>query len=148
MALAALLEVYPDALVVQTERDPAEVAASFLGLELTARALFVEPSTYDPRAAADCMLAFFALFHARLAAGRRAAPDRVVALRYDELVADPLAAVARIYAAWRRPLTAEARDRMRAYLAADAARPRAPHPYALADWGLAASDVRAAYAVA
>src|SRR5258705_394436 len=31
MGLAALLEVYPDALVVHTERDPADIAASFLG---------------------------------------------------------------------------------------------------------------------
>lgn len=144
MALAALLAVYPDAIVVHTERDPAAVAASFLGLELTARALFVDPASYDPRSAAECMLAFFALFHARLAAAQRAAPDRILSLAYDQLVRDPIAAVRRVYAAWHRPLTDDALAAMRAYVARDAARPRAPHPYALADWGLAASDVRAA----
>jgi hypothetical protein len=144
MGLPALLDVYPDALVVQTERDPAQIAASFLSMELMARALFVDPSTYDPTTAARCMLAFLALYQSRLAAGRRAAPDRVIGLRYDDLVADPMTAVRRIYAAWNRPLAAGAEARMQAFLAADERRERAPHHYRLADWGLGEHDVRAA----
>jgi len=146
MGLAALLEVYPDALVVQTERDPAQVAASFLSMELVARALFVAPTTYDPATAGRCMLDFLAAYQARLAAGRRTAPDRVLALDYDALVADPLAAVRRIYAAWGRPLADDAAARMRAFVVAGRRHQDAPTRYGLADFGLAERDVRVAAA--
>jgi hypothetical protein len=142
VGLGALLDVYPDALVVNTARDPAEIAASFLRFELAARALFVDASTYDPASAGRCMIDFFALWSARLAAARRASADRVVDLGYRDLIDDPLAAVRRIYDAWHRRLDDGAVARMRALLAAQVDRRQPPPRYHLADWGLAESDVR------
>lgn len=142
MGLAALLEVYPDAVVVQTDRDPAEAVASFLSLEMVTRALFMTPARYDAAAAGHCMLGFLEMFMGRLAAARKAAPERVVTVPYCQLVADPLAAVRRIYAVWRRPLGADAESRMRAFVARNPPSKRGPHSYRLDDWGLAEEDVR------
>jgi hypothetical protein len=143
--LAALLEVHEDALIVQTDRDPVEVASSLLSLELHSRALFLAPERYDAAAAGRCLLDYLARSLDRLEKARQSAPDRVVTVPYVDLIADPLATVRRIYDAWDRSLTAAAAARMIAFLA-QTQRRRATRPVRLESWGLADADVRRALA--
>lgn len=143
-APTALLEIYPDALLVQTDRDPADVAESLLDLELHARALFTAADRYDAEAAGRCVLAFLRGSIDRMTEGRRMAPDRVVTVRYRDLIEDPLAQVRRLYEAWRRPLTDDAVSRMRGLLSRQHGSARSPRRDRLASWGLSAESVRGA----
>ncbi len=134
--LDALFEVYPDACVVQTHRDPLRVLASLVSLIATLRSMASE--RVDPfEIGAD--------WSKRLAEGLQTAMDvrerrgesgAVLDLHYAELVADPLASVARIYSHFGMELSAEAESRMRAFLADNPKHKHGAHRYGLADAGL------------
>lgn len=125
--LAALLTVYPDAFVVQTHRDPAEVLASYVELIAGFRAIFERD--IDRGAIARQQLEVWAAGAERALAVRAARdPAQFADVFFRDFTADPIATVRTLYARAGRALTAEAEARMRAWLAADhdgaQARPR------------------------
>ena len=74
--------------------------------------------------------------------------ERFIDIDYGELVADPIACARRVYAAIGVTLSDEVERRMREWLAAQAKSrgSGAEHQYSLADYGLDASAVDAAFA--
>jgi len=73
-------------------------------------------------------------------------PDRICDVRYQDFLADPIAAVARVYAHFEIPLHAEAEARMRAYLAARPRQRHGAHPWRF-DWtGLDPDEARRRFA--
>jgi len=124
-ALDALLDVYPDARIVWTHRDPLAVVASMTSLMTTL--LWLRSDRVDAAAVGQGAVRSIGFMLKRAMALRDAAglgPDRICDVRYQDFLADPIAAVARVYAHFEIPLHAEAEARMRAYLAA---RPRQRH---------------------
>ena len=144
-ALPALLEVFPDAVVVQCHRDPVESVASACSLAATSTAgsstTFVgerlgadvlEQQSYEARAAAQ--------------ARSQATTGSFVDVDYADLVADPVGVVRRIHAEADLPWDDTVRDAVEADLAQSRSGPRAPrHEYSLADYGLTEAQVRAAF---
>lgn len=147
LTLDALFAEYPDALVVQTHRDPSQVVASLASLECALRGASsdaIEPHAQGEEAAAlvERML--------RAGAGSRAAhPEReaqFVDLAYPDLVADPLGSVQRLYERLGLAFTSEFESRMRAFLAANASDKHGVHRYTPATFGLDAAALERRYA--
>lgn len=135
--LDALLAEYPDALIVQTHRDPLRVLPSVASLIAALQAIFGE--TVDPLGIGREVAHRWAegvgrAMRFRAAAG--AARAQFVDVRYDELSRDPLATVARIYRRMDRPLGDEARARMARYLTENRKAKYGVHAYRLSDFGL------------
>ena len=134
--LDALFEVYPDARIVQTHRDPLRVVASLTSLCAMLRSMTSD--AIDPHAiGADWSRRLAAgLDHtARVrAAGVPAA--QVYDLLFQDFMRDEIAAVAKIYEHFGMTLSVEAEARMRAFLARNAHDQHGRHTYRLADAGL------------
>ncbi|NUT36410.1 MAG: sulfotransferase [Hamadaea sp.] len=143
-ALDALLTVYPDALVIQTHRDPRTAIASVCSLNHAASQEWSD--AFTPAVVGRTQLDLWARGLAAFTA-RRAAydPDRFVDVHYDAFVADPIGTVEQIYDRLGTPLTAIARSAMTDLDTRSRTGDRKPsHRYALEDFGLTAADVDAA----
>jgi len=147
--LDALLEVYPDAAIVQTHRDPLQVMASLASLGTTLRTAFaesVDPVAVGREKARRWGDGLLAAVRAR-AAGRL--PERpFLDIAYADIVADPVATVERIYRHFELDLSDEAEDRMRQFLARNPKDKHGRHRYTLEQFGLnraAESERFAAY---
>lgn len=145
-AVDALRSALPDALIVQQHRSPATVVASFCSL--TAAAYRPIVNTLDLHAIGRTALNYLREALARdMAARRRLGPERIIDIGFQELMADPMACVERIYAAVDARLGGEAERRMREWLA-EQRRSHRPdgHRYDLADYGLDRDEVEEAFA--
>lgn len=135
--LRALLAEYPDALLVQTHRDPLRIVASVSSLQTTLRRLASDDPDLVEIAQewADYILeGLDRSVTAREDGTVRS--DRIVDVHFAELLADPFAVVRRIYDRFGIELTAEAEARMRAFHAALPHEAPGAHHYTFADTGL------------
>jgi hypothetical protein len=138
----ALFDVYPDALIVQTHRDPVTVLASVASLTAVLRGAFSDH--VDPAEIGHEVTSHWADGLARVMQARRHAripTDRFFDVSYHGLVNDPLAIVRRLYGHFDLPFTAEAGERMRRYLAANPNGRHGPHRYSLSSFGLDPDDL-------
>ena len=144
-ALDALLRVYPDALVIQTHRDPSTAIASVCSLAAQASAGW--SSTFTGAVIGRDQLELWASGLERFTAERaRHGPDpspQFFDVCYDDLAADPVGTAEAAYAYFGLPFSGAAADAMRGYLIRG--RSRSAHRYALADFGLTAADVDARF---
>lgn len=112
--LEALFSVFPDAVVIQTHRDPLEVLKSSIHLNWVLRGLYGRRE--DPIRLAEREARLLAGMTDRLKWFRDAHPElaeRFVDVNYRELTADPLAVINRIYGRCDLTLTPEAAGRIR-----------------------------------
>ena len=130
-----LLVTLPDALVVHTHREPATALASWCSLAATIGRGTV--ASLDLGVLGQGWLDFWA-DAAERAVDVRGGSDlrRFHDVRYDDLVADPLGEVRRLYAAAGLRLTPTARRRMERWLERHHRRRRPRHRYDLAQFGL------------
>lgn len=120
--LEELFATFPDAVIIQTHRNPLQVLRSCIRLVQVLHGLFAHSANSrqlaarEARVLAEAMERFigFRDSHPELA-------ERFIDLEYSELVSDPLAAVRRIYQRLGSPLTQPAEERMR-HLAASRSR--------------------------
>jgi hypothetical protein len=113
-ALDALFAVFPDALVVQTHRNPLEVLPSLVHLTEALQKLFAKPG--DRQLLAEREARILAAAMERMTQFRDAHPelaDQFVDVHYAHLAADPLAVVQRIYAQFDLPFTVRTAERVR-----------------------------------
>jgi hypothetical protein len=143
--LPALLAEYPDAVVIQTHRDPLRVIVSVAALVAHLRRMASDRSSVAVAATEYCEDIFVGLERS-LEARRQGTlhPGNTIDVRFDQFMADPLATVGVIYERLGVPLGADAEGRMRHVLSA--------HPgdgggagtrYSWADTGLDRRVVRA-----
>ncbi len=144
-ALDALLRVYPDALVIQTHRDPGTAIASVCSLAGQASAGW--STTFTGAVIGRDQLELWASGLERFVAMRaRHDPDRFFDVSHDDLAADPVGTAEAAYAHFGLPFGGATADAMRAYLTRGPAnRSSSAHRYALADFGLTATDVGARF---
>lgn len=145
-ALDAVLAVYPEALIVQTHRDPTTAIASSSSLSAHASADQSELFTGDVIGRTQLELwarGADAAMRTRVSAD----PARFCDVRYDDFVRDPLGTVASVYAHFGLPHPDAARRAQQALHAESlggAARPA--HRYDLAGFGLTEPAVRDRFA--
>ncbi len=138
MALDALADEYPDASIVVTHRDPTEAVASTCKLVSLGTSSLGEA---DPLAVARQWLELLGAMTDRLVDFDARRGDRVLHVRYSDLVAEPLAAIDGIYRHSERAFTDAADIAMRAYLDDN---PQGKHgrvEYSLEEFGLSAGEV-------
>jgi hypothetical protein len=138
----ALFATYPDAIVVQTHRDPLTVLASVASLTLVLQRAFVE--SLDVADIGAEVRRRWTMGLERAMQFRRdhpAAAARFLDVGYHDLVRDPIAAVRRIYDRFAIPFTTEAEERMRGHLARFPKDKHGQHRYSLAQFGLDPDDL-------
>ncbi|MGE0383972.1 MAG: sulfotransferase [Gammaproteobacteria bacterium] len=144
-ALSLLDQVYPDAMIVQTHRDPRQVMPSLCGLHATLRGYARGDRRYlhtGPE-----LLDLWSEGMRRCIAARQdpALDARVLDIRHRDLAADPFAALERIYAQFGLDFSPAAQARFRAWIA----QPVQQHSsvkFTLEEFGLDAASVDAAFA--
>lgn len=144
--LRALLATYPDAVLVQTHRDPLRVLSSLTSLMTTLRALSMRPECIDPHEIAREWAAHNARAFERAVDAREqglVSKDQVLDLQFAEFMADPFATLRRVYDFAGLTWSDEAQARMRAHLEANPSDKHGGHRYRFADTGLDAQAERA-----
>ena len=142
--LGALLDEYPDALIIQTHRDPVRVISSISALVALLRRMTSDHSSVTRAAdqfSEDILVGLDRSVCARTDGTVPA--DQVVDVQFGAFMADPFATIGTIYDALGLTFTADAEASMRAFLAT--------HPgdgggggsrYTFADTGLDAEELR------
>jgi hypothetical protein len=141
--LGALLAEYPNALLVQTHRDPLRVIASVSSLQKVLRGMATDEATIPEIAAewADYILdGLDRSVMARTDGTVRA--DRVVDVQFADFMADPFTTIRLVYERLGLELTASTEARMRAFLATHAQDTHGTHRYTFADTALDAGALR------
>ena len=116
--LDALAGQYPDALIVQTHRDPLKVIASTSALATHLQRMASDEPDITEIAASYAEDIFVGLDRGMDARERGVIPaERVVDVQFSAFVADPIATVRQIYVALGRKLDDLAEQRMRGFLA-------------------------------
>ncbi len=134
-AMETVAAAYPDAVFVQTHRDPAKCIASTLSLTECLSGTFTDHDFHDQIARdwPDWLMTIVERIHDyRTSHG----DDRFVDIRYQDLLADPIACVQRIYDRVGRELTPEAAQAMRDHMADQVQGKHGRHTYSLAEFGL------------
>ena len=134
-----LFATYPDAWVVHTHRDPLKTEPSSLSTLATVRwerSDEVELPEAGGAGLGDMMI---------LLAQRREAgdlPDRIVDSHFAQLVADPVAAVEKLYGQMGRPLLGEHADAIRHYIENKPKGKFGQHKYSPEEWGFDPAKLR------
>lgn len=135
----SLFTVFPDAKVVWTHRDPYTTTASIFSLRHHSRATFNKDADLPfMREAYPRQLAFHL---ARPLEMSRERPGDFYNLYYDEMMADPIAQMRKIYAWLGDDYTPEAEAGMVAWLEANPQGRFGGHEYSLEKWGLNRKDL-------
>lgn len=136
-----LVTVYPDAQLVMTHRDPAEVVGSACSLIRLVRPMFSD--VVNLRQIADQMIETFDLMIARQSQYRlEHGETSIYDVQYTEQLRDPLGQMRKIYAHFGEPLTREAESAMVKFLAENPQGKHGKHSYSLEEFGLTAAGVR------
>jgi hypothetical protein len=141
--LGELLAEYPDALLVQTHRDPLRIIASVSSLQQVLRGM----GSDDPQLPeiAEEWAGYIIEGLNRSVTARvdgTVREDQIVDVHFDAFMADPFAAIARIYDRLGLELTAESEGRMRTFLAENSQTEHGTHRYSFAATGLNLHELR------
>jgi hypothetical protein len=142
--LPAMLAEYPDAVIIQTHRDPLKVIASVSALAAHLRRM-ASDETSVARAAVQYSDDIFVGLDRSITArrDRTLRADQVIDVQFEDFMADPFATIGQVYDRLGRKFTPAVEGRMRAFLA--------DHPgdgggggtrYTFADTGLDAMALR------
>ena len=143
--LEAIMRVYPDALIVQTHRDPVVAIASACSLSAEATAGWSSKFVGD--VIGRTQLDMLAACVQRFARERAAYPEeQFLDVQYDDFVADPVGTTRNIYDSFDLDWLPEVDAAITAIDRESRQGGRRPsHTYDLLDYGLTAGEVRAAF---
>lgn len=136
-----LREVYPDAQLVMTHRDPVQVVGSACSLIKHVRMMLSDQ--VDLNYIGQSMMETFELMIQRSEDFRRKhGKDVIYDLHYSELMRDPIAEIQRVYDHFDEPCSAEAQKAMKSYLDNNPKGKHGKHDYTLEEFGLTENMVR------
>jgi len=139
--LDTLIEVYPDAQLVMTHRDPAEVLGSCCSLIKYSRLVYAD--RVDLNAIGRDLLDTFRIMIDRQRAFRKKhGPAAIHDVHYVDTVRDPIGTMRNLYEVFNEELTPAALAAMNAYMAENPKGKHGKHEYSLAEYGLSAGQVR------
>jgi hypothetical protein len=144
--IAELFDEYPDACLIQMHRDPVKAVPSFASFSFALRT--IGSDSVDPHVVGAQQKELWRLSAERGMAARVRLDrtHRCLDLSYEDLVADPMAAVERLYQHFEMELRSMAAERMRALLRAHPQHEHGVHEYSPGQFGLTAADLRRDFA--
>lgn len=143
--LDRFLEVFPDACVVTTMRDPAKMIPSVASL--TTAVMKPARADFDPHEHGRAQLALWRRGLRRIDDVTGGMPrERVYRMEFDDFQADPIAEVRRIYDRFGLALASGSESAMRRWLAANRKGRHGEHAYSAEEYGLSEAVIRAAFA--
>lgn len=146
IALDAILQVYPDARMVMTHRDPVQALASICKMTLNLRGMRAARAV-DPHQVGQDMLHFISRHIDRIMAfDARPEGARVVHVDYYALVADPVTQMRRIHAGLGIGTPEGVARAVADWLAANPKNARGRNEYALEQYGMDDAEVAARFA--
>lgn len=137
-----IAEQYPDAMMIQTHRDPQKVIPSVASLYANMRSVATDELQLEQLGPA--MQEVWSTYLEDGIRRRRETNDaggRIFDLHYQELVADPVATVGRIYDHFGLPFGAELEQRLRDYVAQHPKHRFGVHRYDHASFGLTRAGI-------
>lgn len=138
--LDALTDVYPDAQLVMTHRDPVEVVGSACSLIKYVRQIYSD--SVDLEGIGKQFVDTFRVMIDRANAFRaKHGQDSILDVQYADTVRDPFGTVRRIYDHFGEPLTDAALASMHAWMDANPKGKHGKHEYDLSEYGLSAAQV-------
>ncbi len=143
--LDALSEIFPDAQLVMTHRDPVEVVGSACSLIWNVRVMFSEH--VDRKQLGQDVIETFDLMIARQNAFRaKHGAAAIFDIQYTEQIADPIGTMRKLYAHFGEELGDAAEARMRHYLETKPKDLFGKHVYNIEDYGLTKDQIRSHFA--
>jgi hypothetical protein len=142
-AIDELLEVYPDALIIHTHRDPAQVMPSLSSLHYAFRCM--NSDSVDPARIGRNVMDVWSLYLQRAVEARRRhrdKPGQFFDAHFEDTLDDPVDLLRRAYAHFGLDFTDVVRDRMAAFLAANPRGSRGAHQYSREDFDLDLGEIR------
>jgi hypothetical protein len=145
MRLNELFEVYPDALIIMTHRDPTKVVTSTASLLASTRSLYSD--TEDPLRTGREQLETWSIYFKRFLASRKLLnkEDQFLDLKFDDFAADHIGTIKRIYDRFGWELTGTAQSRFRDFLAQNPREKNGVHYYTPENFGLTREMINAEF---
>ena len=146
-AIDELLQVYPDALIIHTHRDPGNVMPSLASLHYAFRGM--NSDAVDPvRIGRNVMDTWSLGLNKAVEARRRHRdkPEQFFDAHFEDTLADPVDLLRRAYEHFGLDFTDTTRERMSAFLAANPRGSRGAHRYVREDFGLDLAEIRERFA--
>ncbi|UXJ50284.1 sulfotransferase family protein [Pseudomonas citronellolis] len=143
--LDVLLEVFPDACIVQTHRTPVKALPSLCSVLAMARRV-TEGDAVDLSSVGQRESAYWRGALARTDSVRQNINGQVFDVDHRRFHTDPLGVVKDIYAFFGLTLDAEVQAHMRAWIAESPTTRHGEHRYSLEQFGLDAKQIRAEFA--
>ncbi len=139
-----VFNTFPDAKVIWTHRDPYQAFASSFSMRANSQKIFNTKIDYDYM---RCKWPLQLSLHVkRPLAFAKQRPQDFYHLYYDELVADPMAQMRKMYAWLGRELSAEAEQKMMGWLTNNPQNKFGKHEYSLDEWGFSKQDIEPYFA--
>lgn len=143
--LDTLFEVFPEARVIQTHRDPLETIPSSASMNHSLWALYGDVEG-DNRAGPQVRDRLAWAMQRCLETRARMPADRFCDVWFRDALEDPMGEIARAYALFGIELTPAAKAAIEAWRAAHPRDRRPPHEYTMADYGLTPESIESAFA--
>ncbi len=142
-SMDVLLEFFPDAMVIQTHRDPVKLIPSVSSLVLTARRM-QEPDVTAAEVGRRELAQWQRVWNKTIAV-RRQYPQRFIDVYFDDFVNDPVAVVKTIYEQCGEELGAPHEVSMRNWMQSNPASKYGGHSYSAEEFGLSEGGIRDAF---
>ena len=140
-SLAEVLQIFPDAMIVQTHRDPVAAIPSIASLIFAARRVFCGAAA-DPVDVGRREAAFWGDALERAERARARAPGQVFDVEFKDFVADQMTTIRAIYRHFDLELKPETEQAMQAWLDAHPRRSGGGQRYRPEDYGLSDAGLR------
>jgi len=137
--LKTLLEAIPDAMVIQTHRDPVACISSACSLITTFHKAVSD--VIDIQRMTRLILEQYDLWYRRNLAFREANPGVIYDVNYDSLVADPLGTVRGIYTHFDLPWTEVYASELQEFILRHPKNKHGKHHYSTSDFGLTEGEI-------
>lgn len=141
---ATLLEVFPDAQILQTHRDPLQTIPSAASMNYNLWIMLSDD--VDPKVVGEQWAGKFARGTRHTMAVRDQHPEAFLDVWYKDTVSDPLKVVERVYQFIGMPLTDAAREAMETYREANRRESRPSHDYTLEQFGFTEEGLKGMFA--
>jgi hypothetical protein len=139
-ALDVLVDLFPDACIIQTHRNPLQIIPSYCSMMA---ALMAIRESFDPKQLGPTVLEYLARSLERAMAARdRLGPDRFLDVDYRRFVSEPMATVEAIYGKFDLELGAATVEAMARHVRENPRAKHGEHSYSLEEYGLTADAVR------